>query len=251
MDKHSLDFNLKGDLCPVVDKDDKARVVTDTVTFTNTENKKRYFYVAIDPSPKWEITVTPMKGEVQSKKTQTFTVTLRVFLSTKVKSFIDVFFSDNKTTAKEAMEVRLNKTPDNKKRDAYPITMIIHLETIFSPRLDLDEVEEKERIGRGGNGEVWKVIWRNSEYALKKFRSEDMLPEERQMIDREITLMRFFFSSFKKLFFFLVTEKNFLFFLGVFLPINILLAMLPLRFFLNNLWRFLWNIVQKALWQII
>lgn len=212
MDKHSLDFNLKGDLCPVVDKDDKARVVTDTVTFTNTENKKRYFYVAIDPSPKWEITVTPMKGEVQSKKTQTFTVTLRVFLSTKVKSFIDVFFSDNKTTAKEAMEVHLNKTPDNKKRDAYPITMIIHLETIFSPRLDLDEVEEKERIGRGGNGEVWKVIWRNSEYALKKFRSEDMLPEERQMIDREITLMRFFFSSFKKFFFFFLSLKKIFFF---------------------------------------
>lgn len=173
----------------------------DSVTYTNTDTKKKYFfYVVVDSSPKWEISVSPMKGELGPKKQITFSVSLRVFLTTRVKSFIDIFFSENKSSAKEAAQAREKGQDFKKKADVFPLTIIVNLETALSPNLDLDEVIQGKCIGRGGNGEVWKVEWRGSEYALKKFLMEDMIPEEKQMILREIDLMRYLLYYLNQLF---------------------------------------------------
>lgn len=66
------------------------------------------------------------------------------------------------------------------------------MDSELSPSIDYDELQIGDRIAKGGYGTVYKATWRGSEVAVKMLNTQEMVDEEREMVRREIRLMRFF-----------------------------------------------------------
>jgi serine/threonine protein kinase len=63
------------------------------------------------------------------------------------------------------------------------------IESDLSTSFDYDDLELGKQLARGGFGTVYNAKWRGSEVAVKML-SQDMVPEEKEQVQREISLMR-------------------------------------------------------------
>ncbi len=57
--------------------------------------------------------------------------------------------------------------------------------------IDYDELRLGEILGRGGYGIVHKGSWRDTEVAIKILNHSDISEEEKELVRREIRLMRY------------------------------------------------------------
>ena len=62
------------------------------------------------------------------------------------------------------------------------------IESDLSTSYDYDDLELGVQLARGGFGTVYVAKWRGSEVAVKML-SQDMIPEEKELVQREIGLM--------------------------------------------------------------
>lgn len=67
--KNMLDFNMEGNLFPVVDFEEKKHQIDTVTIFNNSKNKKIYFDIECKENPKFELLITPSSGEIKKVKT--------------------------------------------------------------------------------------------------------------------------------------------------------------------------------------
>lgn len=67
LSRHKLSFGLKGDLLPVTEKDSQS-YLTEKIQLSNNSPVSLYYQVELPVSPKYEILVSPLKGELPKVK---------------------------------------------------------------------------------------------------------------------------------------------------------------------------------------
>jgi hypothetical protein len=91
-------------------------------------------------------------------------------------------------------EKEKEKSKDSKQeKEEIPVTKIwqdVASTTSLSWIIDYEELEIQEVIGTGGFGEVYKGLWRGTEVAVKKMKSDEMTEEEVRCFMDEIQMMR-------------------------------------------------------------
>jgi hypothetical protein len=65
------------------------------------------------------------------------------------------------------------------------------LESELSSIIDYDELEMGDKVAKGGFGTVYKASWRGNTVAVKKLNVQELVEEEKDMVLREIKLMRY------------------------------------------------------------
>lgn len=198
LDKTSLDFNLGGRPCPVVDLSDQ-KFVFDSFTLTNNGKKKVYFNIFCADLKKFELDINPLEGEIKSGKSVKVDLKLRVFCTTKVYPIMKITFSHSKpkevkkekSKSKDPKSVEKKEilAPIKKEEELGVLLLCFKIESDLSQSLDYDEIQLGQKIGEGGFGTVYKGTWRGNECAVKILENEDMVDDEREMVKRELSLL--------------------------------------------------------------
>jgi serine/threonine protein kinase len=93
-----------------------------------------------------------------------------------------LYYPLGKTSSKNLKEEHLELPPFQ--------YVSFRLESELSPSFDYDDIEFGKQLAKGGYGTVYLAKWRGAEVAVKVLNSQEMVEEEKEIVQREITLMR-------------------------------------------------------------
>jgi len=195
LSKNHLDFNLAGGLFPVSEMKENSGEVwkADALNLINTSKKnKLYWAIYVEKNPKYEMHVEPTSGILKAKSSVQIVFRVRIFCTTKIFQIGKIFLS-----LKDSKLVWPGKaiTSSSRQKGVIPmeespfVYVSFRMESELSPSLDYDEIDFIRELARGGYGSVWLARWREAEVAVKVLNNQEMVEEEKEVVQREIALM--------------------------------------------------------------
>eukprot|EP01118_Nematostelium_gracile_P015667 TRINITY_DN6318_c0_g1_i4.p1 TRINITY_DN6318_c0_g1~~TRINITY_DN6318_c0_g1_i4.p1 ORF type:complete len:592 (+),score=163.12 TRINITY_DN6318_c0_g1_i4:150-1925(+) len=193
LSKSQLDWNLKGNPCPVVEFNDSTNYVTDTLKiFNNSKSRKVFFNIELIPNPKFSVVYSPDTGVIPKNGSVEIIFKMHAFCTTKVYQMFKISLSlskrkDTKTGTVKKTGLFSKKTKDD---EIGQLFASFKVESELSASIDFDEIKMGDQLAKGGYGTVYKGEWRTTEVAVKVLNTQELIEEERENVRREITLMK-------------------------------------------------------------
>jgi len=179
--KTTLEFQHEGNPVPVVSRESTDGWQSDSIKIDHFGKKKIYFEMKYVTNPKFELQISPMKGDLGKGESVEIKFNLRAFCTTKVYQLVCIDFS-----AEEGGGFLSEKKYT--KLGTYFLSF--RVDSDLSTFLDFDEITFGDHIASGGYGTVFKGVWRDSEVAVKVLNTDGLQEDEMQSVLREIRLMK-------------------------------------------------------------
>jgi len=190
---------------PVVDpqQSESTRWGSDTLTLTNNGKKSIYFQVRQKNIDKYQLEAIPFQGKLRKGESKKIELKFRAFCTSKFYQLMQISLALKKEelsvgtmkkkglfmSGKSEAPVRPAASIDDSLGRS-SLVFCLRIESELSAFLDYDEVTLGDKIAGGAFGTVHKALWRDSEVAVKVLHNaESMMPEERDLVKREIALM--------------------------------------------------------------
>jgi len=186
LSKNQLDWNLRGNPCPVVEFNDNQTFVKDSIKiFNNSKSRKVYFTIELPPNPKFAIIFSPETGSISKNSNVEVNFQMHAFCTTKVYQMFKISILSSKPTKGTTRRGIFTRRTE----DLGHLFGSFKVESELSSSIDFDEIKMGDQLAKGGYGTVYRAEWRTTEVAVKVLNTQDLVEEERENVRREIKLM--------------------------------------------------------------